>query len=45
VGLGASRRNSHHASALELIDDSSIWTQNWPWTPVPPVGKYTCSFR
>jgi len=22
----------------KLIDDSSIWSQNWPWTPVPPDG-------
>jgi anaerobic selenocysteine-containing dehydrogenase len=30
------------------MDDSSIWTQMWPWTPVPPDGEYvyedsTCS--
>ncbi len=23
----------------KLIDDSSIWTQNWPWTPVPTDGE------
>ena len=23
----------------KLMDDSSIWTQNWPWTPVPPDGE------
>lgn len=22
----------------KLTDDISIWTQNWPWTPVPPKG-------
>ncbi|MDL2269036.1 molybdopterin-dependent oxidoreductase [Desulfosarcina sp. OttesenSCG-928-A07] len=22
----------------KLTDDSSIWTQMWPWTPVPPDG-------
>ena len=22
----------------KLMDDSSIWTQNWPWTPVPKDG-------
>jgi anaerobic selenocysteine-containing dehydrogenase len=22
----------------KLMDDSAIWTQNWPWTPVPPDG-------
>ncbi len=25
----------------KLMDDSSIWTQNWPWTPVPQDGKVT----
>ncbi|MCD6271859.1 MAG: molybdopterin-dependent oxidoreductase [Deltaproteobacteria bacterium] len=25
----------------KLMDDSSIWTQNWPWTPVPDVGEVT----
>ncbi len=25
----------------KLTDDSSIWTQMWPWTPVPSDGKYT----
>jgi len=23
----------------KLTDDSSIWTQMWPWTPVPPDGE------
>jgi anaerobic selenocysteine-containing dehydrogenase len=25
----------------KLTDDSSIWSQNWPWTPVPPDGEGT----
>ncbi len=25
----------------KLTDDLSIWSQNWPWTPVPPDGKAT----
>ena len=25
----------------KLTDDSSIWSQNWPWTPVPRDGEYT----
>lgn len=25
----------------KLIDDSSIWSQMWPWTPVPPDGEAT----
>lgn len=24
----------------KLTDDSAIWTQNWPWVPVPPVGEF-----
>jgi anaerobic selenocysteine-containing dehydrogenase len=23
----------------KLLDDVSIWTQNWPWTPVPQDGE------
>ena len=23
----------------KLTDDLSIWTQNWPWTPVPADGE------
>lgn len=26
----------------KLTDDLSIWTQMWPWTPVPRDGEYTC---
>lgn len=22
-----------------ITDDLSIWTQNWPWTPVPEIGE------
>ena len=25
----------------KLTDDLSIWTQMWPWTPVPPKGEVT----
>ena len=25
----------------KLIDDVAIWTQNWPWVPVPPKGEFT----
>lgn len=24
----------------KLMDDSAIWTQNWPWVPVPPTGEF-----
>jgi len=23
----------------KLMDDSSVWSQNWPWTPVPEDGE------
>ena len=25
----------------KLMDDTAIWTQNWPWTPVPEDGEVT----
>jgi anaerobic selenocysteine-containing dehydrogenase len=25
----------------KLTDDLAIWTQNWPWVPVPAVGAFT----
>ncbi|MGB5984979.1 MAG: menaquinone reductase molybdopterin-binding-like subunit QrcB [Desulfobacterales bacterium] len=25
----------------KLMDDVSIWSQNWPWTPVPPEGEFS----
>jgi anaerobic selenocysteine-containing dehydrogenase len=25
----------------KLTDDLSIWSQNWPWTPIPPRGETT----
>jgi anaerobic selenocysteine-containing dehydrogenase len=25
----------------KLTDDLSIWTQRWPWTPIPPKGEST----
>ena len=24
----------------KLMDDSAIWTQTWPWIPVPPRGEF-----
>jgi len=34
-----------HISPLpwKLTDDIAIWTQNWPWVPVPPEGEFTKS--
>ena len=25
----------------KFTDDIAIWTQNWPWLPVPPVGEFS----
>ena len=25
----------------KMIDDSAIWTQNWPWVPVPRTGEFS----
>ena len=25
----------------KLMDDVAIWTQNWPWVPVPPRGAFS----
>ncbi len=25
----------------KLMDDIAIWTQNWPWVPVPPTGEFS----
>jgi anaerobic selenocysteine-containing dehydrogenase len=32
-----------HATPLpwKLTDDIAIWTQNWPWVPVPPTGEFS----
>jgi menaquinone reductase, molybdopterin-binding-like subunit len=28
----------------KLLDDVSIWTQNWPWTPTPPRGPWQVKY-
>ncbi len=38
VGLGAGIALS--PLPWKLTDDSSIWSQMWPWTPVPEDGEY-----
>ena len=25
----------------KITDDAAIWTQNWPWVPVPATGAVT----
>jgi menaquinone reductase, molybdopterin-binding-like subunit len=39
LGLGAVAGIAISPVGAKLTDDSSIWTQNWPWTPVPPDGE------
>ncbi len=39
LGLGAVAGISVSPVIWKLTDDSSIWTQNWPWTPVPVDGE------
>jgi menaquinone reductase, molybdopterin-binding-like subunit len=39
LGIGAVAGIAISPVGAKLTDDLSIWTQNWPWTPVPPDGK------
>ncbi len=39
LGLGAVAGVAISPVGVKLTDDSSIWTQNWPWTPVPKDGQ------
>jgi len=41
LGLGAAAGIAVSPVGVKLTDDSSIWTQNWPWTPVPEDGEIT----
>ncbi len=41
LGLGAVAGVAVSPVGIKLTDDSSIWTQNWPWTPVPVDGEVT----
>jgi len=41
LGLGAVAGIAVSPVGMKLTDDSSIWTQNWSWTPVPVDGKVT----
>lgn len=41
LGLGAAAGIALSPVGVKLTDDSSIWTQNWPWTPVPEDGRIT----
>ncbi|MGD9731116.1 MAG: molybdopterin-dependent oxidoreductase [Desulfamplus sp.] len=41
LGLGAAAGVTLSPVPWKLTDDSSIWSQNWPWTPVPVDGEIT----
>jgi anaerobic selenocysteine-containing dehydrogenase len=39
LGVGAAAGITLSPLPWKLTDDSSIWSQMWPWTPVPPKGE------
>lgn len=39
LGFGATAGVTLSPLPWKLIDDIAIWTQNWPWTPVPERGE------
>ncbi len=41
LGLGVVAGAVVSPPGAKLTDDLAIWTQNWPWTPVPKDGKVT----
>ncbi|MFZ5569929.1 MAG: menaquinone reductase molybdopterin-binding-like subunit QrcB [Thermodesulfobacteriota bacterium] len=41
LGIGATAGITLSPLPWKITDDLSIWTQNWPWTPVPPDGEAT----
>ncbi len=41
LGVGAGAGAALTPIPWKLMDDLSIWSQNWPWTPVPPDGEST----
>ena len=41
LGLGAGAGITLSPVIWKMMDDSVIWSQNWPWTPVPPDGEAT----
>ncbi len=41
LGAGATAGTLLSPLPWKLMDDSSIWSQNWPWTPVPKDGEVT----
>jgi len=41
LGVGFSAGTALTPIPWKLMDDVAIWSQNWPWTPVPPEGEMT----
>ena len=41
LALGGAAGSMLTPAPWKLTDDVSIWTQNWPWTPVPEDGEVT----
>jgi len=39
--LGGAAGSMLTPAPWKLMDDAAIWTQNWPWTPVPEDGEVT----
>lgn len=39
LGVGVAAGTALTPLPWKLTDDLSIWSQNWPWTPVPPRGE------
>jgi len=43
LGVGAAAGSALTPMPWKITDDMSIWSQNWPWTPVPKDGVVTFS--
>ncbi len=41
LGIGAAAGTALSPLPWKITDDLSIWSQNWPWTPVPQDGEAT----
>ncbi|MBU4318073.1 MAG: molybdopterin-dependent oxidoreductase [Proteobacteria bacterium] len=41
LGIGAAAGTMLSPLPWKITDDLSIWSQNWPWTPVPEDGEIT----
>ncbi len=41
LGIGTTAGITLSPLPWKITDDLSIWTQNWPWTPVPADGEAT----